>query len=178
MEINACGIATTKSDLETFCQCTLLALEQQYNCEILERDLERNGASSQDEDGITDPLGKSMRHLLRKEFIQIQMNDSTNENNFVATRLGRAVLASSLPPDDALELRKELQRSREAFVVETELHAIYLVTPYSICNSIDNLDWTYYLDIWEKLPPPMRRVGDLVGIKESKSEERISFSIA
>lgn len=171
LEINACGMATTKTDLETFCQCTLLASEQQYNCELLERDLQRNGGSSQDEDEITDPLGKSMRYLLRKEFIQIQKNDSTNENHFVATRLGRACLASSLPPNDALDLRRDLQKSRESFVVETELHAIYLVTPYSICSSIgDNFDWTYYLDVLEKLPPPMRRVGGLVGVKESNSE--------
>ncbi|XP_037047750.1 DNA polymerase theta isoform X2 [Bradysia coprophila] len=167
LEINACGMATTKADLEAFCQCTLYASEQHYKCEILERDLIRTGTSTQDEGRIiTDPIGISMSHLLRKEFIQLQRNDSTNETNFIATRLGRACLASSLPPDDALDLRKELQKSRESFVVETELHAIYLVTPYSICNSVRNMDWTYYLDIWEKLPPPMRRVGELVGVRE------------
>lgn len=72
-----------------------------------------------------------------------------------------------MPPNYGLILRAELQKSRESFVVETDLHAIYLVTPLSICNELYNIDWTYYLDLWEKLPAPMRRVGKLVGVKEA-----------
>lgn len=190
LEINASGMVTTKADLEAFCQCTLLASEKQaqYKCEILERDLVGNSTSSQDKDGNSNPIGICMRFLLKKEFIRLQMNDNTKENNFVATRLGSACLgnksyqinrfskmvinskhftASNLPPKDGLILRAELQKSRESFVVETDLHAIYLVTPLSICNDLQNIDWAYYLTLFESLPAPMQRVGELVGVSEA-----------
>lgn len=75
--------------------------------------------------------------------------------------------ASSMPPSDGFLLFSELQKSRQCFVLECELHAIYLVTPYSVCYQLQDIDWLSFLDIWEKLPTSMKRVGDLVGIKDS-----------
>ena len=46
---------------------------------------------------------------------------------FVPTQLGAAVLASSLGPDEGLKVFAELQRARQCFVLENELHIIYLV---------------------------------------------------
>lgn len=72
-----------------------------------------------------------------------------------------------MPPSDGFLLFSELQKSRQCFVLECELHAIYLVTPYSVCYQLQDIDWLSFLDIWEKLPTSMKRVGDLVGIKDS-----------
>lgn len=72
-----------------------------------------------------------------------------------------------MPPGDGFILFSELQKSRQSFVVETDLHAIYLVTPLSICYQMQDIDWMCYLDMWEKLPASHRRVGDLVGVRES-----------
>lgn len=72
-----------------------------------------------------------------------------------------------MAPDEGLALFTELAKARQCFVLETELHLIYLVTPYSACHSWGTIDWMFYLDLWEKLPPTMKRVGELVGIKES-----------
>lgn len=60
----------------------------------------------------------------------------------------------------------ELQKARQSFVLETELHAIYIVTPFSVCYQIQEINWLLYLDLWEKLSVPMQRVGELVGIRE------------
>lgn len=76
-------------------------------------------------------------------------------------------IASSIPPCDGIILYSELQKARQSFVLETELHAIYLVTPFSVCYQIQEIDWLLYLDLWEKLSVPMQRVGELVGVKES-----------
>ena len=46
---------------------------------------------------------------------------------FVPTQLGSAVLASSLGPDEGLKVFAELQKARQCFVLENELHIIYLV---------------------------------------------------
>lgn len=72
-----------------------------------------------------------------------------------------------MAPDEGLSLFTELGKARQCFVLETELHLIYLVTPYSACYSWGNIDWMFYLDLWEKLPLPMKRVAELVGVKES-----------
>lgn len=72
-----------------------------------------------------------------------------------------------MPPEDGFLLFSELQKSRQCFVLESDLHAIYLVTPYSVCYQIHEIDWVMFLDLWEKLPTHMRRVGELVGVRES-----------
>ena len=46
---------------------------------------------------------------------------------FDATQLGAAVLSSALSPDEGLLVIKELQKARQCFVLENELHIIYLV---------------------------------------------------
>lgn len=72
-----------------------------------------------------------------------------------------------MAPDEGLALVTELAKARRCFVLETELHLIYLVTPYNACHSWGNIDWMFYLDLWEKLPTTMKRVAELVGVKES-----------
>lgn len=61
----------------------------------------------------------------------------------------------------------ELQKARQSFVLETGLHAVYLVTPFSVCYQLKEIDWLIFLDLWEKLSVSMQRVGELVGVKES-----------
>lgn len=80
---------------------------------------------------------------------------------------GKACLSSSIAPDEGLALFTELDKARQCFVLDSELHLIYLVTPYNACHSWGNIDWMFYLDLWEKLPPSMKRVGELVGVSES-----------
>lgn len=72
-----------------------------------------------------------------------------------------------MPPKDGFLLFSELQKSRQCFVLETELHAIYLVTPFSVCYQMQDIDWMSFLEMWEKLPASMKRVGELVGVKEA-----------
>lgn len=72
-----------------------------------------------------------------------------------------------MPPGEGFLLFSELQKARQCFVLETELHAVYLVTPFSVCYQLQEIDWLSYLDMWEKLSNSMRQVGTLVGVKES-----------
>lgn len=85
-------MAKDKNDLETFCGCTLLSTERQlhFRC-TLETDSE--SAMTNDDDG-SDPIGRCVRFLLNKEFIRLQLNDETKENNCIATRLGNACLGN------------------------------------------------------------------------------------
>lgn len=75
--------------------------------------------------------------------------------------------ASSMPPGEGFLLFTELQKARQSFVLESELHAVYTVTPFSVCYQLNDINWLLYLDLWEKLSASMQRVGELVGVKES-----------
>lgn len=61
--------------------------------------------------------------LEENEFIRLQENGTL----YSPTPLGKACLASSLPPDEGLALFRELQRARRCFVLDTDLHIIYQV---------------------------------------------------
>uniref|UniRef100_A0A1I8MWU8 DNA polymerase theta n=1 Tax=Musca domestica TaxID=7370 RepID=A0A1I8MWU8_MUSDO len=158
LEVISSGVATTKEDIYNFVKCTLLSTQKQLANEQSEDSKE----SLQDEF-----ISGALDFLVEYEFVRLQNNEETNEQCYVATRLGMACLASSMPPTDGLILFAELQKSRRCFVLESELHAVYLVTPYSVCYQLQDLDWLFFLDLFEKLTPAMKKVGELVGIKES-----------
>lgn len=179
LEIIASGVATTPSQLETFIKCTLYHSEHKFEIKYFEnvsneykaqtalKSIPNPSLPDADEDGDMDLVEKCMRFLERYEFIRMQFDDNEQELRIVATRLGYACLASSMPPSDGFFLFSELQKARQNFVIETELHAVYLVTPLSVCYQLQDLDWLFYLDMWEKLSKSMQRVGELVGVKES-----------
>ncbi|XP_037904628.1 DNA polymerase theta [Hermetia illucens] len=152
LEVLSSGIANTKDDVHNFLECTLLHIQNSHDSKL---------------DKEKDPLNDSLQFLIEYEFIRLQMNEETKEMNYVPTRLGMACLSSSLPPNDGLLLFSELQKSRRCFVLETELHAVYLVTPYSVCYQLQEIDWLLYLDLHERLSSSMKRVAELVGVKES-----------
>jgi DNA polymerase theta len=167
-------VANTKTDLENFTKCTLLWAEKGCtfkffvdNDVAVKKKQQPRREATDDPNILLDPMTACMEFLTEYEFIRLQLNDETNEMNYVATRLGQACLASSMPPGDGFFLFSELQKSRQCFVLESELHAIYLVTPYSVCSQIQEIDWIAFLDLWEKVPSAMRRVGELVGVKDS-----------
>ncbi|XP_053947271.1 DNA polymerase theta isoform X1 [Anastrepha ludens] len=157
LEVISSGVATSKEDIDNFIKCTLLWAEKQLS--------EQGKDKSESDDGlfITDAID----FLIEYEFVRLQVDSETNRENFLATRLGQACLAASMPPTDGLLLFAELQKSRRCFVLESELHAVYLVTPYSVCYQLQDLDWLLFLDMWEKLTPAMKMVGELIGVKES-----------
>ncbi|XP_073817747.1 DNA polymerase theta isoform X2 [Musca autumnalis] len=158
LEVISSGVATTKEDIDNFVKCTLLSAQKQ----MANEQSEGTNENLQDE-----CISGALDFLMEYEFVRLQNNEETNEQCYVATRLGMACLASSMPPTDGLILFAELQKSRRCFVLESELHAVYLVTPYSVCYQLQDLDWLFFLDLFEKLTPAMKKVGELVGVKES-----------
>lgn len=72
-----------------------------------------------------------------------------------------------MAPSEGFHLFTELQRARQNFVLESELHAVYLVTPLSVIYQMPDIDWLVFLKFWESMSKSMRRVGELVGVKEA-----------
>lgn len=175
-------MATTRNQLETFVKCTLFHWENQFEIKYFdqilveyEADPKRKKIKSKSKSmddthdaNDLDLVGNCMRFLERHEFIRIQFDDEINEFKFVSTRLGQACLAASMPPNEAILLYRELQKAHQNFVLETDLHAVYLVTPFSVCHQMQDIDWRHYWDMWDNnLPQSMKRVGELVGVNEA-----------
>ncbi|XP_035438786.2 DNA polymerase theta [Spodoptera frugiperda] len=147
LEMIASQVLTTKEQLDMYSKCTLL-----YN--------------QQEATGTQDCLlENTLDELQNYELVRVQTDGE--EERFVATPLGKACLSSSMAPNDGLSLFCELQKARQCLVLETDLHLIYLVTPYSVSSQWGNIDWIHMLTLWESLTKAMKRVGELVGVQES-----------
>ncbi|CAG4991657.1 unnamed protein product [Parnassius apollo] len=147
LEIIASQVTCTLVDLELFSKCSLLF---------------KQGEKSSSQLLL---LENTLDQLKNYELIRLQNYE--NEVYYVATSLGKACLSSSMAPNDGLSLFCELQRARQCIVLENDLHLIYLVTPYSVSNQWNDIDWLHLLTLWESLTKSMKKVGELVGVQES-----------
>lgn len=95
-----------------------------------------------------------------------RLQNTAEGHRWVATAFGKACLAASIPPREGLFLLEELQKARRCFVLDTELHVVYLVTPISSGNQIGTIDWMTFMELWKMLSESERRVGQLVGVEE------------
>jgi len=75
---------------------------------------------------IYDYVFKVLKHLKQKKFLAIshQINDGT----ILPTPLGKACFASSIPPEEGLQLFKFLFNARLGLQLSSDLHMAYLVT--------------------------------------------------
>ncbi|XP_039749737.1 DNA polymerase theta isoform X2 [Pararge aegeria] len=147
LEIIASQDVCNKSELDLYTKCTLLCAQKPIS-------------TSQN-----DLLEDTLKELINYELVRIQTKG--HENKYVATSFGKACLSSSMAPNDGLSLFCEIQKARQCLVLETDLHLIYLVTPYSVSNQWNDIDWLHLLTLWESLTAAMKRVGELVGVQES-----------
>ncbi|XP_051467679.1 DNA polymerase theta [Apus apus] len=156
LEIIVGGVANTPDDVQTYASCTLLASSlRESKC----------GDEKAQDKTQTGPIEACVMWLLENEFIQVL--DSGNDVKakvYHPTHLGSATLSSSLSPTEAMEIFADLQRAMKSFVLENDLHIVYLVTP--VYEEWTTIDWYQFFCLWEKLPASMKRVAELVGIEE------------
>ncbi|KAM9301010.1 DNA polymerase theta [Morus bassanus] len=156
LEIVVGGVANTPDDVHTYASCTLLASSL--------KESKRGNEKAQDKVQIG-PIEACVAWLLENEFIQVL--DSSNDAKakvYHPTHLGSATLSSSLSPTEAMEIFADLQRAMKSFVLENDLHIVYLITP--VYEEWTTIDWYQFFCLWEKLPASMKRVAELVGIEE------------
>lgn len=147
LEMIASQVISTKAELDMYAKCSLLFTQEQ--------DLKSQNIL----------LDNTLKELKNYELIRTQKEGE--ELRYIASPLGKACLSSSMAPNDGLSLFCELQKARQCLVLETDLHLIYLVTPYSVSNQWGEMDWLHLLTLWESLTKAMKRVGELVGVQES-----------
>ncbi|KAI0432995.1 P-loop containing nucleoside triphosphate hydrolase protein [Xylaria sp. FL1042] len=109
-------------------------------------------------DLIQEHVESSLQDLLRMGFIQCDSSDS-----YVATQLGKAVVASSLEPEDGAFVHRELQRALQAFVMDGEMHILYTFTP--VQELLTSINWQIFRSEIDALDDSGLRVMMFLGLK-------------
>lgn len=124
LEIVASGIASTREEVQLYATCTLYYAELAMPGEI----------SGDEAVKLTGHLNATLTFLLQNDFISTRVKHAPSVNEdcvageeLFPTQLGTATIASALSPDEALLVFRELRKARRNFVLENELHIIYLV---------------------------------------------------
>ncbi|KAJ4296015.1 hypothetical protein N0V88_004717 [Collariella sp. IMI 366227] len=138
LEIIAIKLATSRESLDDYVSKTMLA----YSAEL---------------DSIQENVEESLAELQKMEFI-VQ-----DDYGFQATLLGKAVVASSIDPEDGIFIHKELKRALQAFVLDGEMHVLYSFTP--IQDLAGAINWRVFWKELQKFDDSALRVMDLLRLK-------------
>ncbi|KAM7008657.1 DNA polymerase theta [Tautogolabrus adspersus] len=151
LEIIVGGVASTPQDVTLYASCSLLAASMKSDSEKESNEETSKGA-----------IEACVEWLMENEFISIQREGQ--EERYCPTQLGAATLSSSLSPPEALGIFADLQRAMKGFVLENDLHILYLITP--LYAEWTTIDWYQFFCLWEQLSSSMKRVAELVGVQE------------
>ncbi|XP_074486262.1 DNA polymerase theta isoform X1 [Sebastes fasciatus] len=151
LEIIVGGVASTPQDVKSYALCSLLAAS-----------MTRDGKKESNEETNKGAIEACVEWLMENEFISIQKDGQ--EERYCPTQLGGATLSSSLSPPEALGIFADLQRAMKGFVLENDLHILYLITP--LYAEWTTIDWYQFFCLWEQLSSSMKRVAELVGVQE------------
>lgn len=83
--------------------------------------------------------------------------------NYAPTQLGRAIVASAIDPDDGVFVHRELVKALKAFVMDGEMHILYVFTPVQDFGVTVN--WQVFRNEMEALDDSGLRVLRFLGIK-------------
>ncbi|OAA39289.1 DNA-directed DNA polymerase theta [Beauveria brongniartii RCEF 3172] len=139
LEVIAVRLATSYDSIRFYFAKSLLALTQ---------DLAR----------VDDDLKASLKDLEGLELIE-----SDAFGNYAPTQLGRAIVASAIDPDDGIFVHRELVKALRAFVMDGELHILYVFTPVQDLGVTVN--WQVFRNELQLLDDSGLRVLRFLGIK-------------
>uniref|UniRef100_A0A3P8PU19 DNA polymerase theta n=1 Tax=Astatotilapia calliptera TaxID=8154 RepID=A0A3P8PU19_ASTCA len=151
LEIIVGGVASTPQDVRLYASCSLLAASMKCH-----------GKNVSKEEASKGSIETCVEWLMENEFINIQKDGQ--DERYCPTQLGAATLSSSLSPPEALGIFADLQRAMKGFVLENDLHILYLITP--LYTEWTTIDWYQFFCLWEQLSSSMKRVAELVGVQE------------
>ncbi|KAF3762423.1 hypothetical protein M406DRAFT_92805 [Cryphonectria parasitica EP155] len=142
LEAVAVRLATSQESLDDYIRRTLL-----YH--------------SIDVEKIHDLVKTSLSDLQSRGFIAIDQF-----SNFEATQLGKAIVTSSLDPEDGIFIHEELKKALRAFVLDGEMHILYMFTP--VQNMSVTINWKVYSIEMEGLDESGMRVLGFLGLKPTE----------
>ncbi|XP_075565451.1 helicase POLQ-like isoform X5 [Pelecanus crispus] len=146
-------IAVTHEEVEDFMRSTLLGVQQQ----LLSKE---KSLSEIIKDGLENLIGKGLLEG------RISEKDHNSRCTLTVTPLGKATYKGSIDLAYCNLLYRELKKGLEGLILESNLHLLYLATPYDMTSNCSP-DWMIYLRQFNQLSAAEQKVADVVGVPES-----------
>ncbi|NXV06991.1 HELQ Helicase, partial [Cettia cetti] len=146
-------IAVTHEEVDNFMCCTLLGVQQQLVSE---------------EKSLSEIIKDGLANLIEKGLLKgrISEKDHNSKSTLTITPLGKATYKGSIDLAYCNLLYRELKKGLEGLVLESNLHLLYLSTPYDMTSTCSP-DWMIYLRQFNQLSAAEQKVADIVGVPES-----------
>ncbi|XP_053831902.1 helicase POLQ-like isoform X2 [Vidua macroura] len=124
-------IAVTHEEVDNFMCCTLLGVQQQ----LLSK-----------EKSFSEIIKDGLENLIEKGLLKggISEKDHNSKSTLTITPLGKATYKGSIDLAYCNILYRELKKGLEGLVLESNLHLLYLSTPYDMTSTCSP-DWMIYL---------------------------------
>ncbi|KAI0383812.1 hypothetical protein F5Y04DRAFT_278438 [Hypomontagnella monticulosa] len=142
LEVIAIRLANSRDSINDYIRKTLLSL-------------------SSAADVIQAHIESSLRDLTEMGFIQCDESEL-----YAATQLGKAVVTSSLEPEDGAFIHREMQRALRAFVMDGEMHILYMFTP--VQDFAVTVNWQVFRSEMDSLDDSGLRVMTFLGLKPTQ----------
>ncbi|NXC83330.1 HELQ Helicase, partial [Cercotrichas coryphoeus] len=146
-------IAVTYEEVDNFMCCTLLGVQQQ----LLSK-----------EKSLSEVVKDGLENLIEKGLLKgtVSEKDHNSKSALTITPLGKATYKGSIDLAYCNLLYRELRKGLEGLVLESNLHLLYLSTPYDMTFTCSP-DWMIYFRQFNQLSAAERKVADIVGVPES-----------
>ncbi|NWJ10890.1 HELQ Helicase, partial [Crypturellus undulatus] len=146
-------IAVTLEEIYSFMCLTLLGVQQQLLAK---------------EKSLLDIVKEGVENLIENGLLKGKLSekDGNSQTMLTITRLGKATYKGSIDLAHCNALYRELKKGLEGLILESNLHLLYLATPYDMIDNC-NPDWMIYLRQFNQLSPAEQRIADIVGVPES-----------
>ncbi|XP_041336004.1 helicase POLQ-like isoform X4 [Pyrgilauda ruficollis] len=124
-------VAVTHEEVDNFMCCTLLGVQQQ----LLSK-----------EKSLTEIVKDGLENLIEKGLLKgrISQKDHNSKSTLTITPLGKATYKGSIDLAYCNILYRDLKKGLEGLVLESNLHLLYLSTPYDMTSTCSP-DWMIYL---------------------------------
>ncbi|NWQ78366.1 HELQ Helicase, partial [Columbina picui] len=146
-------IAVTHEEVNNFMCSTLLGVQQQ----LLSK-----------EKSLSEIVKDGLENLIEKGLLKgrISEKDHNSKCTLAVTPLGKATYKGSIDLAYCNLLYRELKKGLEGLILESNLHLLYLATPYDMTSNCSP-DWMIYLRQFNQLSATEQTVADIVGVPES-----------
>lgn len=140
LEAIATRLVSSRESINEYVMCTLLY----QNMEAAE---------------LFSMVDKTLEDLVDNGLVDLEQAES-----YEPTRLGQAVVSSSLSPEDGIFIHDELKRALKSFVMDGEMHIFYMFAPLQNSSPTD-IDWSIFRDQMNNLDESGIRALQFVGVE-------------
>lgn len=110
-----------------------------------------------------------------KEMEQLGLVETDEYSNYAPTKLGKAIVASAIDPDDGVFVHAEMLKTLRAFVMDGDMHILYVFTPVQSFGV--NINWQIFQREITSLDESGIRVLRFLGLKLATIEKLSVTSI-